>query len=116
MRHRPCFVSFLREGKRVKIRKRTIAITAGTLVAAGALVTGCVPETVYGPPPEPSFQVEDNIPVALYGPPPEYDPAFSPENNIPEDVYGPPMPFEEESEMPEDGLIGEEETQGYENN
>lgn len=100
----------------MKIRKRTVAITAGTLVAAGALVTACVPETVYGPPPEPSFQVENNIPVALYGPPPEeYGLEFSPEDNIPEDVYGPPMPYEEESEMPDDDLIEEEETQGYEN-
>ena len=86
----------------MKMRKRTAAITAGALLAAGALATGCAGKPGYGQPaesPSPSLQAENNIPVPVYGPPPELAyPAFAPENNIPEDVYGPPMPYEDEEE------------------
>ena len=99
----------------MKDRKKTMVIAAGSLIAAGAIASSCVPSTVYGPPqetpnPVPTFQAEVNIPVTVYGPPPEeLNPAFSPDDNVPEEVYGPPMPFEEESDTADDFAAEEQE-------
>jgi len=82
----------------MKNRKRKVALTAGAVGASAALLSSCVPSTVYGPPPETPastvFRPEENIVETVYGPP-EYFNSFVPEENIPEDVYGPPMFFEE---------------------
>ena len=107
----------------MKNKKKTMVILAGSLVAAGAITTGCVPSTVYGPPqetmnPAPTFQAEMNIPETVYGPPPEdLNPAFSPDDNVPGLVYGPPMPFEEEAETADGSAVEEqEETIEHEDN
>ncbi len=95
-------------------RKKTIAVAAGTLAAAAALLTGCGRvATLYGPPPvSPEISVNPenniNIPATLYGPPEMLLPSISPEDNIPEDVYGPPMYFEDEENVPEEPSGGEQ--------
>lgn len=99
----------------MKIRKKALAVT-GSVIAAASILSGCIPNTVYGPPPvsEPptpavssqpeetpapavSFQPEDNVPVCLYGPPPTSPaPVSAPEDNLPTTVYGPPSFFEKD--------------------
>ena len=87
----------------MKVSKK--AVMLGTAAAAAAILSGCIPETVYGPPtvsdtPAPivTFQPDENIPICLYGPPPtDLPPVSAPEDNLPITVYGPPSYFEKDS-------------------
>lgn len=87
----------------MKITKKAVVLGT-TAAAAAAILSGCIPTTVYGPPsvsetpaPIATFQPDENVPVCLYGPPPtDLPPVSVPEDNLPELVYGPPSFFEKD--------------------
>lgn len=89
--------------------------TLGILTTTASILSGCVPTTVYGPPPETKtpVQEEQQIPEPVYGPPETKIPVMKPATNMPVEVYGPPSYFgmpegpDEEPELPEDEAIHE---------
>ena len=75
-------------------KKLAFAAVFAAGAAAAAVLSGCRPETVYGPPPE---EPEDpEIVETVYGPPEDFGySSFDPDENEPEEVYGPPSWFGE---------------------
>ena len=72
----------------MKKRNLAVGVVVGAAVTGLALnVTACGPQTVYGPPPEVSYDPSSDEPVDVYGPPID---DYEPESDLIEAVYGPP--------------------------